>query len=52
MPTETAKNILNNPKYVAAYAKWNRKPMETSDNDFNLAMDWTEALLSLSTNAD
>ena len=52
MPTETAKSILNNTKYVSAFAKWSRKPMETSEEDFNLAMDWSEALLSISTNAN
>ena len=46
---DEAKALLNNPEYVRAYAQWNLKPMETSDEDFNKAMDWTEALLILST---
>tara|TARA_R110002050_G_C8503810_1_gene475856 strand:+ start:309 stop:485 length:177 start_codon:yes stop_codon:yes gene_type:complete len=46
---DEAKALLNNPEYVSAYAQWNRKPMETSDEDFTKAMDWAEALLFLST---
>jgi len=46
---DDAKALLNNPEYVRAYAQWNRKPMETSDEDFTKAMDWCEALLILST---
>ena len=46
---DDAKALLNDPEYVAAYAQWNRKPMETSDKDFTKAMDWAEALLILST---
>lgn len=47
--TDEAKALLNNPRYVRAYAQWNRKPMETSDEDFTKAMAWAEALLILST---
>ena len=46
---DEAKALLNDPEYVAAYAQWNRRPMETSDEDFTKAMDWAEALLILST---
>ena len=46
---DEAKALLNNPEYVSAFAKWNTKPMETSDEDFTKAMDWAEALLILST---
>lgn len=46
---DDAKALLNNPEYVSAYAQWNRRPMETSDEDFTKAMDWAEALLILST---
>ncbi len=43
-----AKALINNPEYVAAYAQWNRKPMETSDKDFEKAMDWIETVFALS----
>ncbi len=48
LDTEKAKFILNDPEYKEAWIYWNRKPMETSDRDFALAMDWSEALLCLS----
>ena len=46
--TEHAKSVLNNPDLKAAWLQWSRKPMETSDKDFEKAMDWAEALLCLS----
>ena len=51
MNIEHAKTILNNEKYVSAYAKWNLSPMQTSSHEFNLAMDWAEAALKVSSDS-
>ena len=42
---ETAQALLNDPEYVAAYAEWNRRPMDIADEAFRKAMDWAEAAL-------
>ena len=46
--TEHAKSVLNDPERKTAWLQWNHKPMEISDKEFELAMDWAEALLCLS----
>ena len=48
MTIETAQTLLNNPEYVSAYAEWSRRPMHTSDEIFNKAMDWAEAAVFVS----
>lgn len=48
MTITEAKQILNDSKYVAAYAQFVRKPMDTYDATYKLAVDWMEATLTLS----
>ena len=47
MTKAIAQRIVDNPKAVAAFSYWSRRPMETDDATFQLAMDFAQALLVL-----
>lgn len=42
-----AKQIINDPDYVAAYSQFARNPMDTYDATYRLAVDWLQATLTL-----
>tara|TARA_B100000900_G_C20360099_1_gene625958 strand:+ start:479 stop:640 length:162 start_codon:yes stop_codon:yes gene_type:complete len=48
MNTTTAHAIINDQDYIQAFLHYRRKPMETNDDTFRLAMDWCQAQLTLS----
>jgi hypothetical protein len=47
MQTEHANRVLNDPQAVAAYAQFQRAPMQTDTATYRLAVDWLEAVLAV-----
>ena len=47
MQTERAVQVLNDPQAVAAYAQFQRAPMQTDTATYRLALDWFEAALAV-----
>lgn len=48
MDLERAKALLNDSDAVAAYALFNRAPMQTTPETYRLAVDWLVAVLAVS----
>jgi hypothetical protein len=48
MTINEAKSILKNDAYVQAFLQFNRDPMGTYDATYQLAMDWFQATLQVS----